>query len=69
MFTDNGKGPEIAGYPSTKEILHTGMASQEAEVGRMWEEGQVASLAFFPRGVLMRLVLMYTLSCIYRDNL
>ena len=75
IFPDSGMAytphrPKIAGYLSTKEIPHTGMAGfLEAEVGRVvGKRGEVTDQAFFPRGFLMRLVSTYAFSYIRRDD-
>ena len=55
--------PKIAGYLSTKEILHTGMASQKPKLGVRRGRGvKLLIKLFFPRGFLMRLVSMYVFS-------
>ena len=75
IFPDSGVAytphrPKIAGYLSTKEILHTGMTSQKPKLGGRRGRGMKLLIKlFFPRGFLMRLVSMYAFSCIRRDDM
>ena len=74
IFPDSGmaytpRRQKIAGYFSTNEILHTGMASQKPKLeGRRGRGVKLLIKLFFPRGGLMRLVSMYAFSCIRRDD-